>query len=418
VINSVIGSSIFGLPSELTRLLGSASVLAVVLGGLATAVVMACLTEVASQFKEAGGAYLYARTTFGSFVGVQVGWFSWLTRVASAAAAASLFGDYLQGLAPALATGIARTTAMAMMLVVLVLMNYMGVKNGATVSTATLIARLVPLAVLIAFGLPPIVQRSSAAQMLAVGGHRSGDWFEALLLISFLYGGYETAMMALGEVKEPRKMVPFALAVGLLTCILLYSLCQWVVVVTIGASATPRPLAEAAVQVLGPKGALLISLAALISTVGYLSACVLNVPRLMFAISEYGDFPRWFSQVHPRFYTPHVAIVVFGAVVFLMGATGSFRWAVALSAGARLITYGSVCAAVIPLRRRQQKADGVRIPLGPVFSMMGVLMALVMIVRVHQREALVLLATAAIAGINWLIVRRRKATASAATIMR
>src|SRR5579863_3493003 len=79
VINTIIGSGVFGLPAELTRLLGRASPFAIILGALAVAVIMACMAEVASQFPEPGGPYHYVRTTFGPFLGIQIGWFHLLS---------------------------------------------------------------------------------------------------------------------------------------------------------------------------------------------------------------------------------------------------------------------------------------------------------------------------------------------------
>jgi hypothetical protein len=75
VINCIIGNAIFGLPSEVTRLVGRASPIAMIFGELAMGIIMACLAEVASQFSEPGGIYLYVRTAFGRFAGMQAGWF-------------------------------------------------------------------------------------------------------------------------------------------------------------------------------------------------------------------------------------------------------------------------------------------------------------------------------------------------------
>src|SRR5215471_17070117 len=74
IINSVIGSGIFGLPALVAGLLGSYSVLAVLLAAVAIGIVTLCFAEVASQFSEAGGPYLYARTAFGRLIGILVGW--------------------------------------------------------------------------------------------------------------------------------------------------------------------------------------------------------------------------------------------------------------------------------------------------------------------------------------------------------
>jgi amino acid transporter len=412
VINSIIGSSIFGLPSELTRLLGNASSLAVLLGAVATAILMACFAEVASQFPKAGGPYLYARETFGRFVGIQVGWFAWLTRLASAAANVALFGAYFAGLVPSCATPFARVLVMFCIVAVLVISNYIGVRRGANVSTVSVVARLLPLFGLIALGMPFLLRHSVIPTWTEVASPGGRNWFDALLLVSFLYGGYDSAMMPMGEVEQPRRSVPFALAAGLLTCAVIYPLCQQLVVVTIGAKGTERPLADAASVLLGSPGVLLISTCALVSIFGYLAATILNVPRMMFAMSETGDFPRTFAKVHPRFGTPHVAIVVLGALVFLMAATGGFRWAVAVSAGARLITYGSVCAALIPSRRKNR--DAFRIPAGTALAVLGIAIAVVLVVKIHTREAVFLVITATAATLNWLATSRRANTLAAA----
>ncbi|MFZ0805187.1 MAG: amino acid permease, partial [Candidatus Sulfotelmatobacter sp.] len=86
VVNCVIGSGIFGLPSVLAALLGRASVLAVILAALAMGIIMACFAEVSSRFAQTGGPYLYAREAFGRFMGIQVGWLVWFVRLTACAA--------------------------------------------------------------------------------------------------------------------------------------------------------------------------------------------------------------------------------------------------------------------------------------------------------------------------------------------
>src|SRR6266581_7411716 len=95
VINCIIGIGILGFPGELTRLLGRASPIAMVFGALAMAIIMACFAEVASQFSETGGPYLYVRTALGRFLGMQVGWFHLLTDMVGVATCAALFVNYL-----------------------------------------------------------------------------------------------------------------------------------------------------------------------------------------------------------------------------------------------------------------------------------------------------------------------------------
>src|ERR1700739_1032446 len=82
-VNSVIGSGVFGLPGTIAGLLGKNSILAVLIAGAAVGVIMASFAEVASQFAEAGGPYLYARTAFGRLMGILVGWLLYLAQSAA-----------------------------------------------------------------------------------------------------------------------------------------------------------------------------------------------------------------------------------------------------------------------------------------------------------------------------------------------
>src|SRR5882724_1684513 len=97
MVNIMIGSGIFGLPSALAGLLGRASLLALLVGGVAAAIIVASFSEVASYFTTAGGPYLYCKAAFGRFVGLQVAWIFWLARVTAPAANANIFVVYLRG---------------------------------------------------------------------------------------------------------------------------------------------------------------------------------------------------------------------------------------------------------------------------------------------------------------------------------
>ena len=116
VINCIIGSAIYGLPSEVIRLLGRASPLAMMVAALAMATIMLPVAEVASQFSEPGGMYLYARTVFGRFVGLQVGWFWLLVITGASAAGANLFLNYLGTFFPTVTHGPVRVVALILLI--------------------------------------------------------------------------------------------------------------------------------------------------------------------------------------------------------------------------------------------------------------------------------------------------------------
>ncbi len=408
VINSVIGSGIFGLPSDVGKLLGRYSPLAYPIAATGIGVIMACLAEVASQFREAGGPYLYARTALGRFFGIQVGWLNYLTRLTSHAANANLFVIYLAEFWPKVKSTAPRIFILTLLLGALSLVNYRGVKGGAQMSNVFTVAKLVPLGIFIGAGL------FFVRGMGAAPGHplTAGTWAEAVLLLVFAYGGFESATIPMAEVKDPRRDTPFALFAGLVVITLVYTLVQVVVTGILPAAfETDRPLAAAARLFLGPVGAWLISVGAMMSVYGLLSSSTLNTPRLTYALAEGGDFPPFFAAVHPRFRTPHVSIVVFFAASWLLTVAGTFRWNAVLSVVARLIMYGYVCAALPALRRKQAAAPAFRLPFGPLLAATGVAFCLVLVSRMGRVEAIIIAATAALALLNWLWARGHSAAA-------
>jgi amino acid transporter len=419
IVNTIIGSGIFGIPSELNAIVGRASPIAMLLAGLGMGIMMACFAEVASQFSEPGGAYLYARTAFGRFVGMQIGWFSWLAPMAASAAGANLLAIYFAGFFPAAAGGVARIALMTVLIGLLALANYIGVQTGTRLSSLFTVAKLLPLFVLIVLGLIHFARQPEMIHPADIATPGLGGWVDALLLLSFAYAGYENMMLPMGEVKDPRHTVPFSLAIGLLLCMGIYALIQFIVVVTIGTGHVDRPLAATASILIGTGGAALVTVAAMISSYGNLSAVMLATPRLTYSLAEQGDFPTIFGRVHPRFKTPHLSIAIFSVLTWLLAISGTFRWALALASGAVIIIYASVCAALIRLRRIRPNADALRIPLGPLVACLGMTVAVILLTRLTLREGFLLVITFALATGNWLWVRQQeRANKIAETIAR
>jgi amino acid transporter len=411
VINCIIGSGIFGIPAELVRRLGRASPLAMIAAGLAMATIMASYAEVASQFSEPGGSYLYVRTAFGRFAGLQIGWFWLLSILGGGAASANLFVTYLAGMFPQAGHGWARAAVLTGLIAIPVAANYRGVRAGTHVSSALTVAKLAPLGVLIAMGMwrfghaAQMIHPIYRAEITAPGWR---PWAAALLLVSFAYQGFEDAVVPAGEMKNPRRTIPFAIFTGLIVCMAVYTLLQFVTVATIGALSTERPLGKVAAVLLGPGGSTFIAVAVMLSTYGYISAAILNAPRLASGFAENGDGPVWLGRLHPRFRTPGLAIFVFAALLWALALTGTFLWALAIAVGASTIYYGGVCASLIRLRRMRPNADALRIPLGPVWAVVGVGFLLVLLAQMDWREALLMLVTAGIAAANWWWAKRQR----------
>lgn len=405
VINGIVGSGIFGLPNAVAGLVGAAAPVAYLLAAAGIGVIMACFAEVASQFREAGGPYLYARVAFGRFVGIEMGWLAFLVRLTSAAANANLFVIYFAEFWPAIKQPWPRTVMLTVLIGLLAAINVRGVKSGARVSNFFTVAKLVPLTALVVYGLVALGGRAPVGWTDASGS----TWLQAILVLVFAYGGFEAALIPMAEGRNPKRDAPFALFVALGFCTALYVLIHWVVM---GALADPtisdRPLAETARVLLGGGGAAFIAFGAMISTYGYLSGQMVSAPRLPYALAEQGDFPAAFARVHQRFRTPHVSILVYTLLVWGLAIYGSFLWNAVLSAVARLFTYAIVCAAVFQLRRTQPAAAEFRLPAGPVFAVLGLAFCVVLVARMGVQELVVIGVTMVLALVNWAWARQRE----------
>jgi APA family basic amino acid/polyamine antiporter len=405
VVNSIIGSGVFGLPSTVTALIGRSSPLAVVAAGAGMAVIMGCFAEVASRFQQAGGPYLYARVAFGRFMGIQTAWMLWLGQVAAPAANANLFVIYLGEFWSHAKDPLPRALMLTLLVGLLTFINVRGVRAGAQVSNLFTVAKLVPLFAVIVLGLFVLHAHHWDIATPSAGPATTNQWLKAVLLLVFAYGGFETALAPMSEAKDPRRDAPFALFTALLACTVIYALIQWVIVgVLPNAANSQRPLADVARIALGPVGAALVAVGALISFYGYLSAKILAMPRVPFALAEQGDFPKAFAAVHRRFHTPYVSILAFAALVWAFALIGEFKWNVTLSAVARLLYYGVGCAALPVLRRKQPEGAMFRLPAGNFLAVLGVLICAILVTRVDFGQSLILVATIVLALLNWAVV--------------
>jgi amino acid transporter len=409
MVNSIIGSGVFGLPSSIAGLVGSASPWAVLIAGLAVGVIMACYAEVASQFHDAGGPYLYARAAFGRLLGIETGWLLWLARLTAPAANANLFVVYLGEFWPHAKDPFPRFLILTVLVGFLALINLLGVRAGTQVSNVFTIAKLVPLTAVAVIGVGYLVatHRLVPAPLALTA---SGGWLKAVLLLVFAYGGFESALTPMSEAKDPRRDAAFALFTALIVCTVLYTAIQWVVVGVLSDPAhAVRPLADVARRIFGSFGAGFVAIGALVSMYGYLGANMLAVPRITFALSENGDFPRVFSAVHARFRTPYVSILIFAVLTWSLAFSANFEWNVTLSAVARLFYYGLVCAALPVLRTRQADSAGFRLPGGPALATFGVAICLVLMTQVDRSGSIILFVIVVVGLLNWLWVRKRTA---------
>lgn len=351
-INDVVGSGIYLLPAGTIVLLGDASLWAVLLAGLAVSLLVLCYAQASSYFDRPGGSYLYVREAFGRFVGFEIGWMTWLTRVASAAALSNGLAMAVAHFWAPAAEGWGRAAIIAGSLGLLTWINLVGVRSGARTGVALVIGKLVPLAFFVAVG--AFVADWSRA--LAFGAPPLDDparLGQGALLLLFAYAGFENIPAAAGEYRNPRRDLPFALLTMIAVVTLLYVAVQAVAQGTFpGVVTEDTQLAEAAQGFAGAGAALLLTVGAAISILGTNSNTMLLGPRYLYALAADGFGPRALARIHPRWHTPAAAILVQGVLALALAFSGSFVQLALLSAVARLCTYIGTAGSLLVLQKR------------------------------------------------------------------
>lgn len=373
IVNITIGGGIFRLPGspEVSGRLGAAAPLAYIVCAVAMGLIVLCIAEAGSRVAMTGGPYAYVEVAFGRFTGFLVGVLLWLTGTMAFAAVALIFIDNLTRFVPALDGATHRFLLLGVVLTGLALVNIRGVRQGTHLNGALTAAKLVPLVLLIMFGLFAI----EPDNLSWPSAPAASDVSRASIFLIFAFAGIESALVPSGEVRNPARTVPRAvfLAMGLVT--LIYILLHVVAQGTLGPAlvGSATPLADAAGRAMGGWGVTLLSAGVVLSTFGYLSGMTLAVPRAIFAFARDGFLPRRLAAVHRTHRTPHVAIVAQVVLVLLLAGTNSFEFLAIIANVAALLVYLGCAAAAWQLRRRGVDAGGIpfRVPgrgLAPVLA--------------------------------------------------
>jgi amino acid transporter len=404
MVNITIGSGILGLPAKLFALTGVYSILALILCAALLAIVAICFAEVGSRFTHTGGPYLFTRTAFGATPGFIVGWLYWVSRVLTFATICNLLVVYLTRVLPALQGPWGRLAIISLVVLAIAFVNLVGIRQATVVSNGLTILKV---SLLLVFGVVGILAirnwPAAPAELPPVG-----DFSDAMLLGIFAFVGFEAALVSAGETRNPRRDVPFAVAMSLLIVLVLYAGVQIVCIAAVPALASSTaPFADAAVVMWGPAGELVIAIGAVVIMLGSLNSGFLATSRLPFAFAEQGDVPAVLARVHARFRTPHVAILASGVLVWLATAASSFLSAITLATSTRMVVYIAGCIALMVLRKRADaQPAGFVAPFGPAIAILASILSFALLANASGRE-LTQLAIAAAVGVAILLGVRR-----------
>jgi len=411
-VNTAIGGGIFVMPGLVAALLGPAAIMAYLLCAVAMVLVLTCFAEIGTLVRRSGGPVAYIEEAFGPLAGF-LAWIIYsvgFVTVASAAIA-NVLVDALAIVIPSLTHGVGRVAALFLMFSLLAAINIVGVRQGMRLSVGTTVAKLVPLMFVIVGGVFVMHWR----ELQWTGWPSTAALGEGTLLIFFAFQGLEEALCPSGEIKDPARTVPLAIfgAVGAL--IFVYVALQVVSQGVLGSDLgrqTSTPLAEVAARIAGPQGRVLMLVGVTLSIFGCLAAGMIQNPRSFFLMAQNGMLPSALARVHPRFHTPHVAIVTVAALTFLIAATGAFRHLAILSSASSLSVYLAICLSALRLRyTRKRVAGAFRAPGGPIVGILGAAFVIWILSFTTRLEFGALAATVALGSAYYYLRQRLRPAA-------
>ncbi len=362
VIGIMIGTAIFLVPAEITRAMGTRNgALAVwAVAGLLSLFGALSFAELAAMLPQAGGQYVYLRQAYGPLLGYLCGWsFFIATQTGGISVLAVGFAEYVNEFLPL--TPWEQRAAAALAIVVFTGINYVGVREGGAVQSILTGLKIGAIVVVILLGYALVRGLPAGpAALAAPPGHRFLASFGVAMVAAFwAYEGWNVCTFAAGEVKRPERNVPLALILGTLAVIVIYlalNLVYYHVLPIDQVARSPRVGADAAVRIFGHTGSYLVTLLIIISTLGSLNGSILGAPRVYYAMAKDGLFFRWCARVHPRFRTPHVALVVQGVWAIVLVAAGTYEQLFTYVIFAAFVFYALAAFAVVVLRRTMPDA--------------------------------------------------------------
>lgn len=315
LVGSTIGSGIFRVPSEAAAQVGSvgAFTLVWIVGAVLSLFGALTLAELATLFPYSGGIYVFVREGFGRLPAFLFGWTRLVVlQPASLGAISMIFAAYVRAFVPLTDTQIRIIAAMT--IGALAAANYRSVAWGAAIQNASTGAKVLSLAGLaaLAFGLGSHEGGALASPPELLPASWSGFGI-ALIAVLWTYDGWADLTYMAGEVRDPARTFPRALTGGVLAVVLVYLAVNaaYLYVLPMSAIADSEMVAaDAAAVIFGRAGSSIVAALVMLSTFGALNGATMTGPRIFYAMAEDDLFFRRVAAVHPRYHTPHVAIVL------------------------------------------------------------------------------------------------------------
>ena len=398
-LGAIIGAGIFVVTGIVAGVAGPGVVVSIVLAGVIASFNALSFAQLSAYMPKEGGGYEFTYHLVSPFAGFLAGWMWVFSNVFIGAAVSLGFSHYLANLFPIFEGSV--TFVAAVLCLLFTFLNYTGVRQSARVNDVLVVAKILILLFFIVLGFG-FMRLNNFEPFMPEGGL---GVFEGAALIFFAYGGYARVTTVAEEVKNPSRNIPRAIILALLLSTVLYVLISLVAVGLVGSpslAASNSPLADAIKVTGNPLSVFVVSLGAMIATASVLLMTILGESRITFAMARNGQLPTFLSRIHPRFQTPHHAILITGLFSSVL-VFGGFSRAVTVGTLSLLFHHALVNLAAIRLKSQNRHY--------PVFvSILGFIFCLTLLTFLSTDAWIIGIAGLMIGSLYYALgIRRKKA---------
>ncbi len=363
-LGAIIGAGIFVVIGVAAGVSGPAFIIGLLVAGIIATFNALSSAQLASVYPQSGGTYEYGYRLLNPSFGFTAGWMFLISKLAAAGVVAIGFGSYFHQFFPVTSP----MTFSVAAVVLLTVANYFGIKKAGLLNLVIVTITILSLIYLIFSGIPEV--KSENFKPFAPFG--IAGIAEAAALLFFAFTGYGRIATLAEEVANPKKSIPKAIIITIVSAILLYVAIAVVAIGVIGANAmasSKSPLQVVADVLATPGISSVITIGASTAMLGVLLSQILGISRMMLAMGRRRDLPPVFQKIHHRYRVPHIGILITGIIILLLTLLGSFEFIVRAATFTILLYYSITNISAI----RQPKSDRLYGKVVPVLGLIGCL---------------------------------------------
>ena len=388
VVGTIIGASIFVQPSEITGQVPSVTgvILVWLIAGILTIFGALVCAELASIFTRSGGVYVFLKESYSPSMGFLWGWaMFWSIHSGIIAAISIIFARHTAHFFPTMDDTEIKAVAIAVILI-LSAINYIGVKQGSTLQTFFTLGKIIAIVGIIVLGftlgskIPEhFVTGESIQAEFSING-----FFLALVAGLFAFGGWHMVTYNAEETINPKKTIPRALMLGTMivtVCYIALNAVYMYILPLDKVASSDRIAADAMDAFFGSGGGAIMSGIVMFSTFGAVSGIILAGPRVYLSMARDGLLFRWVGEIHPKYRTPHKAIVLQAVWSSVLVATGTYQKLFTRVIYTEWIFFGLMTIGLFILRRRKGIVRDYKIWGYPVVPVLFIISSFVIVVN-------------------------------------